>query len=102
MILFHRYYKLIHSEGNELPSGDRIKVINEKNGCKYLGTVEADDTKNIQVKVKLRLEYVWRVKRILRSHLNSRNVITAISARAVSIIRYRNGIIEWTEKEIPG
>ena len=93
---------MIYSEGNELPSGDRIKVIDEKNGCKYLGTVEADDTKNIQVKVKLRLEYVWRVKRILRSHLNSRNVITAISARAVSIIRYRNGIIEWTEKEIPG
>ena len=41
-----------------------------------------------EMKVKQRLEYVRRVKTILKSYLNNRNVITAISARAVLIIRY--------------
>ena len=41
-----------------------------------------------EMKVKQRLEYVRRVKRILKSYLDNRNVVTAISARAVLIIRY--------------
>ena len=54
-----------------------------------------DDNNN-----KIRSEYVRRVKKILKSHLNSRNVVTGINSRAVSIIRYSAGIIEWTEKEL--
>ena len=52
------------------------------------------------MKEKIRSEYVRRVKKILKSHLNSRNVVTAINSRAVSIIRYSAGIIGWTEKEL--
>ena len=54
--------------------------------------------KRMTSKTKLRLEYTRRLKRILKSHLNNRNVITAISARALSIIRYSAGIMRWTEK----
>ena len=92
--------KLIYSEGIEIPSGDRIKEINADNVYKYLGILEADDIKDTEMKEKIRSEYVRRVKKILKSHLNSRNVVTAINSRAVSVIRYSAGIIGWTEKEL--
>ena len=99
-VLVMKKGKLIHSEGIEMPSGDRIKEIDADNGYKYLGILEADDIKDTEMKEKIRSEYVWRVKKILKSHLNSRNVVTAINSRAVSIIRYSARIIGWAEKEL--
>ena len=37
---------------------------------------------------------------ILRSSLNSGNTVQAINARAVMIIRYGAGIVEWTKAEL--
>ena len=91
---------MIHSEGIEIPSGDRIKEIDAGNRYKYLGILEADDIKDTEMKGKIRSEYVRRVKKILKSHLNSRNVVTAINSRAVSILRYSARIIGWTEEEL--
>ncbi|CAB3979773.1 Hypothetical predicted protein [Paramuricea clavata] len=48
----------------------------------------------------LRNEYVRRMKKILKSKFNAGNIIKAINARAVSIIRYGAGLIEWTKEEL--
>ena len=40
------------------------------------------------------------MRKILKSHLNGGNVIQAINARAVSIIRYSAGILDWTKLEL--
>ena len=40
------------------------------------------------------------MKKILKSKLNSRNVITAINSRAVFIIRYTAGIVGWKNDEL--
>ena len=45
-------------------------------------------------------EYFRRLRMIIRSSLNSGNTVQAINARAVSIIRYGAGIIEWTKSEL--
>ena len=37
-VLVMKKGKLIHSEGIEIPSGDRIKEIDADDGYKYLGT----------------------------------------------------------------
>ena len=46
-----------------------------------------------------RKEYYHRVRKILRSSLNAGNTIQAINSRAVSLIRYGAGIIEWTKED---
>ena len=41
-----------------------------------------------------------RIRKLLKSKLNGGNVVSAINARAVSIIRYGAGIIKWTNEEL--
>ena len=45
-------------------------------------------------------EYVRRIRKVLGSKLNGGNIITAINSRAVSIIRYGAGVLEWTQAEL--
>ena len=52
------------------------------------------------MKENIEVEYFRRVRKLLKSKLNSKNVITAINARAVSIIKYRAGIVEWRKDEL--
>ena len=37
---------------------------------------------------------------MLKSSLNSGNIIQAINSRAVSVIRYGAGIVDWTKNEL--
>ena len=48
----------------------------------------------------LKAEYFRRTRKILKSSLNAGNIIQAINSRAVSVIRYGAGIIEWTKLEL--
>ena len=40
------------------------------------------------------------MRNILKSKLNGGNIISAINSRAVSMIRYGAGIINWTKMEL--
>ena len=62
--------------------------------------LEADDIKHGEKKEKIQKEYFRRLKTILKSKLNGGNTIKAINTRAVSIVRYRAGIIDWTKAEL--
>ena len=92
--------KLIKTEGITLPNGKEIKSLEEGEGYKYLGILEAENIKNKEMKEKTKKEYFRRVRRILKSKLNAGNIITAINSRAVSMIRYGAGIINWTKEEL--
>ena len=52
------------------------------------------------MKENIEVEYFRRVRNLLKSKLNSKNIITAINARAVSIIKYSAGIVEWRKDEL--
>ena len=52
------------------------------------------------MKEKLTKEYFRRLKKIHDSSLNAGSTILAINVRAVSIIRYGAGIINWTQEEL--
>ena len=56
--------------------------------------------KHLEMKELVRKEYFRRVKKILKSKLNGGNTIKAINSRAVSIIRYGAGIVDWTKEEL--
>jgi hypothetical protein len=52
------------------------------------------------MKERLKQEYRWRLRMILKSELNARNKITATGALAVPVLRYSFGIINWKNEEI--
>jgi len=99
-ILIMKRGKLVHLDGIYVPSGEKIREIDTEVGYKYLGILEADDIKSPEMKVNIKKEYLRRLKTILKSSLNSKNTVTAINSRAVSIIRYSAGIVGWTVNEM--
>ena len=78
--------KVKSTEGIELPSGEKIREI-EEDGYKYLGILEYDRVKEQEIKDKFRNEYFRREKSILKSKLNERNKIMALNTWTVSILR---------------
>ena len=92
--------RVVESEGIELPNGDTIKGLEENDGYKYLGILESDMIKNSEMKEKIKKEYFRRVKLILKSKLNAGNVVMAVNSRAVSLVGYGAGIVDWTKAEL--
>ena len=45
-------------------------------------------------------EYVWRVKKVLKSQLHGKFSIQAINTWAVPLVRYEAGILNWTAQEL--
>ena len=52
------------------------------------------------MKRKIRCEYFRRLKRVLKSKLNGKNVIIAANMWAVSVLRYGAGLINWNKLEL--
>ncbi|XP_063592543.1 uncharacterized protein LOC134769733 [Penaeus indicus] len=91
--------KVVKTDGLELPSGDKIKEV-EDEGYKYLGITEFDKIKDSEVKESFRKEYLCRAKAIMKSRLHGRNKIMAMNTWAVSLMRYGAGIIKWNVAEL--
>ena len=66
--------KMIYSEGTQLPSGKKIKSLEEDERYKYLGMLESDKVKSLEMKSILKAEYFRRTRKILKS-LNAGNII---------------------------
>ena len=91
----------IHQDGSiELPNGTEIQQLEGNDDYKYLGVLEADNIKHEQMKDKIMNEYVNRLKKLLKSKLNSGNLFQAINTWAVSLYRYGAGIVDWTKEEM--
>ena len=67
---------------------------------KYLGVLEVDDIKHEAIKGNIQIDYLRMVRSILNSKLSGGNVMRAINSRAVFIIRYGAGVINWTMEEL--
>ena len=62
------------TDGMELPNQDKIKTFTENENYKYLGILEADTIKQVEMKDKIQKEYL-RTRKQLETKLNSRNLI---------------------------
>ena len=91
--------KVVDSDDVQLPNGERMQSVEEK-GYKYLGILEADDLQHIVMKERFCVEYFRRLKKVLSSKLNGRNVIRAINVWAVAVMRYGAGVVDWTQTEL--
>ena len=63
----------------ELPNHDKIRALEENETYKYLGILEADAIKQVQMKDTIRKEYLRRTRKLLETKLSSRNPIKGIN-----------------------
>ena len=87
------------TDGMELPNHDKIRTLEEEETYKYLGILEADTIKQVEMKDKIRKEYLRRTRKLLETKLSSRSLIKGINTWAVPL-RYSEPFLEWTRNEL--
>ena len=63
------------TDGMELQNQYKIRTLAENVTYKYLGILEADTIKQVEMKDKIQNEYLWRTRKLLETKLNRRNII---------------------------
>ena len=84
----------------ELPNHDRIRTLGETETYKYLGILEGDTIKQVQMKEKIQKEYLRRTRKLLETKLSNRNLIKGINTWAVFHIRYSVPFLKWARDEL--
>ena len=67
------------TKGVELPNQVVIRTLGEKETYKYLGILEADTIKQVEMKEKIKKEYLRRTRKLLESKLYCRNLVKGIN-----------------------
>ena len=84
--------KVVDSDGVQLPNGERMQSAEEE-GYKYLGILEVDDLQHTVMKERFCAVYFRRLKKVLSSKPNGRNVFRPINSWAVAVMRYGAGVV---------
>ena len=92
--------KLTTCDGLIVSEDTVIPALNAHNSYKYLGVFELDQLKDKFMKEIIIATYRKRVRRLLKSALNGRNLILAINMWALPLIRYTAGILKWSQLEL--
>ena len=79
---------------------DKIRTLAENETYKYLGILEADTFKQVEMKTKIQKEYLRRTRKLLETKLSSRNLIKGINTWAVALVRYSGPFLKRTRDEI--
>ena len=90
--------KPVSSKEIELLTGESM-CEPDASGYKYLGILEFYDILTKDMK-KVKEGYFKRLKLILNSKLNSRNLFLGINSWAVATVKYSAAILDWTKEEI--
>ena len=88
------------TDGMEQPNHDKIRTLGKEKTYKYLGILEADTIKQVEMKNKIRKEYLRRTRKLIETKLSSRNLIEGINTWAVPPIRYSGPFLKWTRDEL--
>ena len=59
----------------ELPNKDKIKMLGVKETYKYLGILESDNPKQVEMKDTIKKEYIRRTRKLLKTKLSCRKLI---------------------------
>ena len=67
--------------GMELPNQNKIRTLGEKETYKYLAILEADTIKQVEMKDKIKKEYLRRIRKLLETKLSCWNLIKGLYPR---------------------
>ena len=84
----------------ELPNQDKIRTLAENETYKYLGILEADTIKRVEMKDKIQKEYLRRTRKLLETKISSQNLIKGIHSSAVPLVRYSGPFLKWARDEL--
>ena len=76
------------NDGIELLNQDKIRTLAENETYKYLGILEADPIKQVEMKDKIQKENLRRTRKLHVTKLSGRNLIKGINTWAVPLVRY--------------
>ena len=82
-----------------LPNGEQLGYPDAE-GYKYLGVLELDAILCSNMKAKVKETYLERLRLLLKTRLNGRNLFTAINSWAVAVVRYSAAFVAWTQDEM--
>ena len=88
------------TDGMELANQDKNRTLEENETYKYLGILEADTIKQVEMKDKIQKEYLRRTRKLFETKLNCRNLIKGINSWAVPLVRYSGPFLKWTRDEL--
>ena len=54
-------------------------MLGENETYKYLGILEADTIKQVEMNYKIKKEYLWRTRKLLETKFSSRNLIKGMN-----------------------
>ena len=87
------------TDGVELPNHDKIRKFGEEETYKYLGILEANTIKQVEMKDRIRKEYLRRTRKLLETKLSNRNLIKGMNTWAVPLVRYSGPFLKYTRDE---
>ena len=79
---------------------DKIRTLREKKTYKYLGILETNTIKQVEMKEKIKKEYFRRIRNLLETKLCCRNLVKEVNTWAVPLVRYSGTFLKWTKEEI--
>ena len=93
------------TEGIKLPNQDKVRKLGEKETYKYLGILEVDTIKHVEMKGKIK-RIPQENEKVLETKLHWRNFMKRINIWAVPLVRYsepflkciREKLQKWTRK----
>ena len=87
------------TEGIKLPNQDKIWTLGGNDAYKYLGILEADTIKQVEMKDKIQKEYLRRTRKLHETKLSHKNLIKRINIWAVPLLRYSGLFLKWPKDE---
>ena len=79
---------------------EEIKELDNGKSYRYLGILENHKVLHKDMKFEVRKEYFKRLKKILNSELNSKNMINAVNTFAIPALTYSFQILDWSLTEL--
>ena len=86
----------------KLQSGGIMEELNEDESYKYLGIEELETIKHEAVKTRVKNNVKSKLRKLLATELNARNLFQAINKSILPLISYSFGVVNWNEDELKG
>ena len=80
----------------QLPNGEEIDEAGV-GGYKYLGVLELDKIMCDEMKRKVKDVYQRRIRPLMKTHLNGKNLFLALNTWAIPVIKYTAAFLDWTK-----
>ena len=77
-----------------------FRTLAENETYKYIGILEADTIKQVEMENKIQKEYLRRNRKLLETKLKGRNLIKGINTWAVPLVRYSGPFLKCTRDEL--